>query len=136
MLLCELPVPSSQRFVALGSGGKPEEQRADPEKRATADDGYAAACLHLVDDAAGPLGPRRCVEGLQRIGDVEQMVRASGQLLGAWLAGADVEMPVNLHAVGVDHFTAESPAEFGGECRLAACGGPHHDHDRSAGAFG
>src|ERR1700730_17194057 len=108
--------------VGAGRGGsrQPEEQRLDPQERAAANDGNAAARANVVDDAGRALRPRRGVDMLQRIDRAHEVMRGARELFRGVLAGADVKAAVNLDAVGADDLAAQPVSESDGERRLAA----------------
>ena len=61
-----------------------------------------------------------------------ESVRDDGGLVGPWTRGQDVQLAVELHAVGVDDDAAVRPRDVEGEARLAARGRPGEDDDAIA----
>ena len=58
------------------------------------------------------------------------MVRNLGALFGSWLCGANVHVPVNLPAVGIDNFATELVSEGYRELSLARGCGADYVEDR------
>ncbi len=127
--LCDVLMSLTQRLVAAWCCGEPIQQGSDPKKRSPADDGQCAACSDVGDPLLGHLRPLAGIDRLVGIDDIDQMMRTKGTFLSARLSRADVELAVDLDAVGAQHFSTKGLSQAGGEGRLAACRGAHHNQE-------
>src|SRR6185295_18797744 len=102
-------------------------ERANPQEASAADDRHAPALVDFGDGARPSLGPLRGVEGLERLGAVDQMMWGALPLLRAGLPRPDVEVTIDLNAVRADDLAAGLLGELDSELGLTGCSRTHDD---------
>jgi len=123
----ERAVTIAHRRIRRRRRGQSEQQRSDPEKRAPADDGRLRSGRDLGDALVRKLGEARGVHGFEGVDGVDQVMADPSALVGSGLAGADVEVTVDLDAVGAHDFPARTLGQGDGQRRLSGRRRSHHD---------
>ncbi len=122
-------VPRANVRIRGRRRSQPEDERADPEKRASADDRHAAATADVGDGRVGELGEPLGLERLVGVDAVDEVMRRRRALGRRGLTRADVEAAVDLDAVGSDDLAAKPVGEADGELGLAARGRADNDKE-------
>ena len=85
--------------------------------------------MDLGDGPVGELHEPRRTEHFPRIGDVDEVMRDGGALLGRRLGGADVHAAIDLHGIHADDFAVELRRQAAGEGPLAGRGAAQNRDD-------
>src|SRR5690606_79164 len=114
-------------FVARRRLDQTEQQRAHPKECPTAYDRGFASRNDVGDPLIGKLGKPTCVDVVGRLEVANQVVRNALQFVGTGLAATDVEVAVNLDAVGAYDLAVECFGQLDGQSGFPRrCGAHHH----------
>jgi hypothetical protein len=115
--------------VAGGRVRQPVEQRPHPKERATAHHREFASRAHIFERCGGRGGVAGGVEGLERVDAVHQMMGHALPVGHRRLARTNVEVAVDLNAIGSDDLAAPGLGQPKRELALSRGGRTDHDRD-------
>ena len=123
--------PVAQRLVARRAFEQAVQKSAEVEAGASGDYGEAAARRNAGDGLARQ--PRVFTGGEELVGihDVDEVVRNAAPLFRRQLGGSDIEVPVDLERVAVDHFAVERFGNGQRQSALSGAGGAGHCNQRA-----
>ena len=122
---CPLLHPASEFGVGRDLRDVPALKDCPYVETAATDEYWQLASLHNVLDGSAS---QRLIESkaeiLIGIKDIDKMVRCGSALLRSGLGRADIHVPIDLAAVGIDELGIESPCQKKAQLALAYAGRP------------
>lgn len=121
--------PQAKIGVRAGSFKQSFKQRFVIKRRAACRDQRNISPDGIRNNLIGLLDKLRDRKCFVRIDHVDQVMNDLLSLGGAWLGGADVHVPVNLHRIDAENLRPDFLRHTHRQIRFSRCGGPQNDND-------
>ena len=121
-LTCNIHQFAPERFIAFFRKIHRANHGVDVQSRAAAQHGLRAARIDFIDLFSRQFAVLRRGKLLRRIRKAQQMMRDPAHFIPRRARGQNIHAAINLHRIGGDHLSADSPAQFHRARRLAGGG--------------